>query len=71
MKNCKLSQITLRINDILEKWHYTSEKVFLNDAREGKIEEAENDAISMTNLLDQRQELFENSGSRMGLKNQH
>jgi len=30
----------------------------VNDAREGKIREAENDAIGMTNLLDQRDKLF-------------
>lgn len=56
--NCKLRQSVDRINAILAKWKYSSEVDFLNDARTGKIEEAESDAISLTNLLDKRAELF-------------
>ena len=56
--NCKLKQITDRINSILERWHYTSETQFLEDGRTGKMEEAESDAISLTNLLEKRSELY-------------
>jgi len=55
----KLSAITEKINAILSKWHHDSFELFLNHAADGTIEEAEPDAISMTNLVDKRDELYE------------
>lgn len=54
----KLRVIHQEINNILKQWKYSDANEFVNDAREGKIREAEDDAIAMTNLLDQRDNLF-------------
>ncbi len=43
---------------ILKKWDYESPEKFLQDAKDGTIEEAENDAITLKHLIDQREELF-------------
>ncbi|MFX0097979.1 MAG: hypothetical protein ACFFCS_00240 [Candidatus Hodarchaeota archaeon] len=56
--NSKLRLIREEIDKILTHWKYSDANEFVNDARAGKIREAENDAISMTNLLDQRDKLF-------------
>lgn len=56
--NLKLRVIHQEINNILNQWKYSDANEFVNDARAGKIREAENDAIGMTNLLDQRDKLF-------------
>ncbi len=57
--NSKLKQITQKINAMLEKWQYSSIELFLQDASNGKIQEAEMDAISLTNLIDRREELLQ------------
>jgi hypothetical protein len=54
----KLKSILEKINTILEKWKYQSLELFLKHASDGTIIEAEPDAISLTNLLDKRDELF-------------
>ncbi len=54
----KLAVISEKINTILSKWHYDSIELFLKHAADGTIEEAEPDAISMTNLVDKRDELY-------------
>ncbi len=54
----KLQAITDRINAILTKWKYTSSDLFLTHAADGTLEEAEPDAISLTNLLDKRENLY-------------
>ena len=56
--NTKLSLIRERIDGILTTWNYKDVDLFLQDARTGTIEEAEMDAISLTNLLDQREKYF-------------
>lgn len=39
------------IDDILQKWNYASAKEFLEDARNGTISNAEDDAIELRQLL--------------------
>lgn len=43
---------------ILIKWKYQSPEKFLQDAANGTLEEAEDDAITLRHLLDQRDELM-------------
>lgn len=50
----KLSNISQRIPHILEKSHYSDFQKFMDDARSGVLDEAEMDAISISNLLDSR-----------------
>ena len=52
--NSKLKQLTQKINSILKKWNYTSIEDFLNHAADGTLQEAEMDAISLTNLLERK-----------------
>ena len=54
----KLTLLTQKINQILDKWKYQSIELFLSDASTGKLEESEMDAISLTNLLDRRDEMM-------------
>jgi hypothetical protein len=39
------------IEEILAKWNYSSAELFLKHAADGTLSEAEDDAISITNLL--------------------
>ena len=55
----KLKVLQDEIQAILKKWKYTSIEKFLSDARDGTLEEAEDDAICMRNLTDKREELFQ------------
>lgn len=59
LMDTKLNLITEKINQILIKWNYNSTDQFLADAADGTIEEAEPDAISLTNLLEKRDNLFQ------------
>jgi hypothetical protein len=43
---------------ILTKWNYKIPSKFLKDAADGTIEEAEDDAITLRHLIDQREELL-------------
>ena len=52
----KLSFLYDEIDKILNKWKYEESSKFLQDARDGTIEEAEDDAITLRHLLDQREE---------------
>ena len=54
----KLKFLYEEIDKILNKWNYEESSKFLQDARDGTIEEAEDDAITLRHLLDQREELF-------------
>lgn len=54
----KLRFLYDEIDKILNKWKYDDSSKFLQDARDGTIEEAEDDAISLRHLLDQREELL-------------
>ena len=54
----KLKFLYDEIDKVLVKWSYESHTKFLNDAKNGTLEEAENDAITLRHLLDQREELF-------------
>ncbi len=55
----KLRVIKKEIEKILKVWGYTIPKKFIDDARKGIIGEAEDDAITLRHLLDQREELFD------------
>ena len=59
----KLNVINNDIERILTQWNYTSADKFIEDARRGVIEEAEDDAITLRHLLDQRETLFKLKGS--------
>ena len=54
----KLQVLSEEMDRILTKWGYASATQFLQDARDGTLAEAEMDALSITNLIDQREELF-------------
>lgn len=54
----KLAMIAEKINILLAKWNYNSVELFLTHAADGTLEEAESDAISLTNLIDKRDHLF-------------
>jgi hypothetical protein len=54
----KLQYIHDEINKILKKWNINSAILFIEQTKKGIIEEGEDDAITLTNLLDQREELF-------------
>ena len=54
----KLKYLQDKMENILDKWNYESPDKFVQDARDGTIEEAEMDAITLRHLLDQREELF-------------
>lgn len=54
----RLKVITRKINNILKKWKYNSVELFLTQAADGTLEEAEPDALSLTNLLEKQKELY-------------
>ncbi len=54
----KLKFLYDEIDKVLVKWSYESPTKFLNDAKNGTLDEAETDAITLRHLLDQREELF-------------
>ena len=58
--DAKLRSLQDQINQMLEKWHYNSYEKFLNDSKIGFLEEAEDDAICLKNLIDKREELLKN-----------
>ena len=47
------------INKILKKWNYSSIELFLADSKAGIVEETEDDAVCLKNLLDKREELLQ------------
>lgn len=61
--NTKLKVISQEIENILTKWQYTDATLFIQDAKNGTLEEAEDDAISLRHLLDTQEELFAIKGS--------
>ena len=54
---------------ILEKWEYDSSSKFLEAAKDGTIEEVENDAITLKHLIDQRQKLLNMKKSWNSMEN--
>lgn len=58
MVDLKLNFLNNEIDKILSKWNHESASKIIQDARDGTIEEAEDDAITLRHLLDQREELF-------------
>ena len=55
----KLNYLQDEIQKILDKWNYSSTTRFIEDSKDGTINEAEDDAITLQHLLDQRDELFQ------------
>ncbi|HMF31393.1 MAG TPA: hypothetical protein VKK79_08270 [Candidatus Lokiarchaeia archaeon] len=55
----KLHSIQEEIRRILERWNETSAEAFLEKARDGTYEEAENDAIDLHQLLLDEQRMRE------------
>ena len=55
----KLRFIISEIKELLDRWHYSSPDEFIEDARKGIIDEAEDDAITLRHLLDQREDLYQ------------
>ena len=56
--NLKMKYLYDEVEKILQKWNYNLPTKFLHDAKDGIIEEAEDDAITLKHLLDQREELL-------------
>lgn len=54
----KLSFLHDEIDNILNMWNYEESSKFLQDARDGTIEEAEDDAITLRQFLHERDELL-------------
>jgi len=54
----KLKFIHIEIDKILTKWNYKNPIKFLQDAKDGTIEEVEPDAITLKQLTKEREELF-------------
>ena len=59
----KLNYLKEEIERILKKWKYTSSTEFLNHAKDGTLSEAEEDAIILINLKDQRESLLQKKTS--------
>lgn len=55
----KLRFLNREIDKILTKWDYTNPELFLQHARDGTIEEAEPDAITLRQLLKERDETYQ------------
>jgi hypothetical protein len=55
----KLRHITEEIQVLLQNWHYKSSTTFIDDARKGKLKEAEMDAIAIRQLISERDHLRE------------
>ncbi len=53
----KLRQIQAEIEEILSRWNETSAEQFLQKARDGRHENAENDAIDLRQLLLEEEKL--------------
>jgi uncharacterized protein YukE len=53
----KLGRLRKEIKKILSKWNYSSSRNFLDDARNGTLSEAEEDAIILRNLEDEIERL--------------
>jgi hypothetical protein len=53
----KLRHLLLDINEIIDAWGYSDATRFIDDARNGVLQEAEMDAISLRQLLFDREKL--------------
>ena len=55
--NFKLNYLTKEINKILEHWGEDIIESFLQKAKDGRLEEAENDAIELKQLVAEEEKL--------------
>ncbi|MCE7736537.1 MAG: hypothetical protein GPJ54_16770 [Candidatus Heimdallarchaeota archaeon] len=53
----KQELVRREINAILKKWNQDSVEILIEKAKSGELEEAEHDAILLTNYLDELKEL--------------
>lgn len=53
----KQELIRIEINSILKKWNQESVEILIQRAKSGELEEAEHDAILLTNYIDELKEL--------------
>lgn len=53
----KLSYITKEIDTILKRWNEDVIEMFLEKAKDGRLEEAENDAIELKQLMIEEEKL--------------
>lgn len=53
----KLRFLKEKIEQILQKWNYSSSNKFLEHSKDGTLSEAEKDAIILKNLQDQIEQL--------------
>lgn len=56
--NTKLRTLQIEIQEILAKWHYDDIQKFLHDAKDGTIEDAEDDAICLKNLIEKQERFY-------------
>ncbi|OLS16440.1 MAG: hypothetical protein RBG13Loki_0010 [Promethearchaeota archaeon CR_4] len=56
--NSKLNVLQEEIKGILLKWHHEDIQQFLTDAKTGKIEDAEDDAICLKNLVEKQEKYY-------------
>ena len=59
----KLKFLHAEIEKILTKWDYKDSEKFLQNTKDGTVEEAEPDAIMLRQLLKDRDELFKYKSS--------
>ena len=55
--NFKLNYLAKEINKILEHWREDTIESFLQKAKDGRLEEAENDAIELKQLVTEEEKL--------------
>lgn len=55
--NFKLNYLTKEINNILDHWKEDTIESFLQKAKDGRLEEAENDAIELKQLVAEEEKL--------------
>jgi hypothetical protein len=54
----KLRNLNQEIDSIISKWRYVDANLFLSDTRNGKLKNAEIDAILLRQLISDRDELL-------------
>jgi hypothetical protein len=63
----KLRKLTEEIQEILEKWHYSSGHALLQDAQSGQLKESEMDAIELRQLLHEQETLLKVQEKEVGI----
>ncbi len=66
----RVNYLTEEINRILRKWDYTALSDFLMHSKDGTLSKAEEDAIYITTLMDEKEDLLKKKLSWNSLKKQ-